>query len=222
MQALYAMALDPIQEATADPNSYGFRKGRSCQDARCQIQLMMNKTKSPDWVLEGDIKGCFDNFSHDWMLENIPMDRKILTQFLKAGYVFEERLFPSETGIPQGGVISPVLANMVLNGMEKLVSTIPKAHLIRFADDFVVTSPSKESAEKIKALIIPFLQERGLELFAEKTLITHIDDGLDFLGWNFRKFKVQKRRFLRIQPSKRSIESIKKTVHETVLKHGII
>lgn len=221
MQALYAMALDPIQEATADPNSYGFRKGRSCQDAMCQIQLMTNSAKKPDWVLEGDIKGCFDNFSHEWMLNNIPMDRKILKQFLKAGYVFEERLFPSETGSPQGGVISPILANMVLNGMEKLVCTIPKAHLIRFADDFVVTCPSKESAEKIKELIIPFLKERGLELSEEKTLITHIDDGFDFLGWNFRKLKVQKRRFLMIQPSKRSIESIKKTVYETILKHGL-
>ena len=221
MQALYAMALDPIQEATADPNSYGFRKGRSCQDAMCQIQLMMYSVKKSDWVLEGDIKGCFDNFSHEWMLNNIPMDRKILKQFLKAGYVFEERLFPSETGSPQGGVISPILANMVLNGMEKIVHTVPYAHLTRFADDFVVTCRSKESAENIKHLLIPFLAERGLELSEEKTLITHIEDGFDFLGWNFRRFKVQRDKFLMIQPSKKSVEYFKNTINEVVLKHGI-
>lgn len=150
MQALYALALDPIQEATADPNSYGFRIGRSCQDAMGQIQLMMGSSRRPEWVLEGDIKGCFDNFSHQWMMDNIPMDKHVLKEFIKAGYVFGNQLFPTETGSPQGGVISPILANMVLNGMEKLVkSPFPRANLTRFADDFVVTVDSPETAEKV-------------------------------------------------------------------------
>ena len=140
MQALYALALDPIQEATADPNSYGFRIGRSCQDAMGEIQLMMASSKRPEWVLEGDIKGCFDNISHNWMMENVPMDKAMLKQFIKSGFVFKDRLFPTERGSPQGGVISPILANMVLNGMEALVKrNFPRANLTRFADDFVVT-----------------------------------------------------------------------------------
>lgn len=222
MQALYALALDPIQEATADPNSYGFRKGRSCQDAMAQIHLMMATAKRPQWVLEGDIKGCFDNFSHQWMMENIPMDKKVLKQFIKAGYVFGERLFPSEKGSPQGGVISPILANMALNGMERLVAdNVPKAYLTRFADDFVVAVESREAAEKVRSLLVPFLAERGLELSEEKTLITHIDDGFDFLGWNFRKFRNQDRKVLIIRPSKKSVEAIKETIAETVLGSGI-
>ncbi|MDR0309610.1 MAG: reverse transcriptase N-terminal domain-containing protein, partial [Candidatus Methanoplasma sp.] len=121
MQALYLMALDPVQETTADPNSYGFRKGRCCHDARGQLFLLLSKKSSAQWVLEGDIRGCFDHISHDWLMENIPMDKPILRQFLKAGYVFKERLFPNEEGTPQGGVISPTLANMALNGMERLL-----------------------------------------------------------------------------------------------------
>ncbi|TQS76872.1 MAG: hypothetical protein A3204_05645 [Candidatus Methanarcanum hacksteinii] len=213
MQALYALALDPIQEATADPNSYGFRIGRSCQDAMGQIQLMMGSSRRPEWVLEGDIKGCFDNFSHQWMMDNIPMDKHVLKEFIKAGYVFGNQLFPTETGSPQGGVISPILANMVLNGMEKLVKTIfPRANLTRFADDFVVTVDSPETAEKVRDLLIPFLAERGLELSQEKTLVTHIENGFDFLGWNFRKHRNQGRKILLIRPSDKSLDSMKASV----------
>lgn len=221
MQALYALALDPIQEATADPNSYGFRIGRSCQDAMAQIQLRLASSKCPEWVLEGDIKGCFDNFSHKWMMDNIPMDKTILKQFIKAGYVFQGQLFPSEKGSPQGGVISPILANMVLNGMEKLVkSQFPKANLTRFADDFVVTLDSPDTAENVKALLVPFLAERGLELSEEKTLITHISDGFDFLGWNFQKHRNQGKEFLITRPSDKSVDAIKATIREIVLERG--
>lgn len=222
MQALYALALDPVQEATADPNSYGFRLGRSCQDAMSQIFNLMSSPKNPNWVLEGDIKGCFDNFSHQWMIENIPMDKKVLKQFIKAGYVFQGTLFPSEKGSPQGGVISPILANMVLNGMEKEVKARLKGvNLVRFADDFVAVVHNRDEGEAVKTVLIPFLKERGLELSEEKTLITHIDDGFDFLGWNFRKYKTQGKRKLLIKPSKKSVQSIKMTIRETVLKQGI-
>ena len=221
MQALYALALDPVQEATADPNSYGFRLGRSCQDAHEQIFYQMASSKRPKYVLEGDIKGCFDNFSHQWILDNIPMDKSILKQFIKAGYVFKDSLFPTEKGSPQGGVISPILANMVLNGMEKLVKANFKGcNLTRFADDFVVTAHNPEEAESIKETLIPFLGERGLELSDEKTLITHIDDGFDFLGWNFRKYHVGKGTKMLIKPSKKSLESMKNTVYDVILGHG--
>lgn len=222
MQALYTLALDPIQEATADPNSYGFRLGRSCQDAREQIFYQMALSKRPDWVLEGDIKVCFDSFSHEWMLENIPMDKRILRQFIKAGFVFRDTLFPSEKGSPQGGVISPILANMVPNGMEPLIrSRFKGVNLVRFADDFVVVVHDRDEGEAVKELLIPFLAERGLELSREKTHITHIDQGFDFLGWNFRKYSVQGKRKMLIKPSKKSVMSIKNTIRETILKDGL-
>lgn len=222
MQALYALALDPIQEATADPNSYGFRLGRSCQDAKEAIFNQIASSRRPNWVLEGDIAACFDSFSHQWMLDNIPMDKKVLKQFIKAGFVFKDRLFPSEKGSPQGGVISPILANMVLNGMEKLVrSRFKSVNLIRFADDFVVIVHSREEGEAVKEALIPFLAERGLVLSQEKTLITHIDDGFDFLGWNFKKYKAQGKRKLLIKPSRKSLASIKDTIRQTVLENGL-
>ncbi|WP_321417538.1 reverse transcriptase N-terminal domain-containing protein [uncultured Methanomethylovorans sp.] len=118
MQALHALALDPIAETTADRASFGFRQNRSTHDA-CELSFKcLSKKHSAQWVLEGDIKGCFDNINHDWLLANIPMDKSILKQFLKAGFVYNRHLNPSKAGTPQGGIISPILANMTLDGIE--------------------------------------------------------------------------------------------------------
>ena len=122
MQSLYALALEPIAEATGDMRSFGFRKFRSTHDACQQVFNCLCRENSPKWVLEGDIKGCFDNISHQWLIDNIPMDKSILKQFLKAGYVFDRHLFQTEAGTPQGGLISPILANMTLDGIEKLLA----------------------------------------------------------------------------------------------------
>ncbi len=105
MQALYALALDPIAEMTADERSFGFRKFRSTHDACEQTFRILCKKYSPQWILEGDIKGCFDNINHQWLLDNIPMDKSILKQFLKAGFVYENSLFPTDAGTPQGGIV---------------------------------------------------------------------------------------------------------------------
>jgi RNA-directed DNA polymerase len=121
MQSLYAMALEPIAEATGDRTSFGFRKFRSTHDACEQVFVCTCGKNSSEWVLEGDIKGCFDNISHQWLIDNIPMDKSILKQFLKAGYVFERQLFPTDVGTPQGGIISPILANITLDGIKKLL-----------------------------------------------------------------------------------------------------
>lgn len=121
MQALYALALDPVAEVTADTKSFGFRKGRSCHDACEYIFTALSRKYSPVWVLEGDIKGCFDHISHEWLIENVPMDKSVLKQFLKAGFVFENELFPTDDGTPQGGVISPILANMALDGIQEVL-----------------------------------------------------------------------------------------------------
>ncbi len=227
MQALYAFALNPIAEATADTTSFGFRKCRSAQDACKQAFICLSKKNSALWILEGDIKGCFDNINHEWLLANIPMDKSILKQFLKAGFIHKRHLNPTKAGTPQGGIISPILANMTLDGIEKAIATKyytsrsgktdkrydhKKVNFIRYADDFIVTADSEETAKEISELIRLFLKERGLELSENKTLITHIDDGFDFLGWNFRKYNGK----LLIKPSKKSIDKITQKISETI------
>ena len=232
MQALYALALDPVSETTADTKSFGFRKGRCAQDACECIFTALSRSFSPQWVLEGDIKGCFDHISHDWLVEHIPMDKSVLKQFLKAGFVFREELFPTDEGTPQGGVISPILANMALDGMQQVLSdhfdlsvkgevsafvhNKSKVNLVRYADDFIVTAATKEIAEEAKEVIRDFLQTRGLELSEEKTVITHIDDGFDMLGWTFRKFKGK----LIVKPSKKALKALKSALSETILGRG--
>lgn len=221
MQALYALALKPITETLADLNSYGFRDKRNCHDAIQQVYNALAKSYAAVWILEGDIKSCFDEISHQWMLENIPMDKKILKAWLKAGYVDEGKLYPSISGTPQGGVISPLLANMTLDGLEKTIFGPNKrnrqqANVIRFADDFVVTGRTKELLEN-QALPAAktFLDPRGLKLSAEKTLITNIDDGFDFLGFNVRKYNGK----LLIRPSKKAVQSLLEKIRMTIKTH---
>ncbi len=192
MQALYKLALAPVAETTADRNSYGFREGRGCADAVAAAFNALSKPNSATWVLEGDIKGCFDNISHEWMLENIPMDTQILRKWLKAGFVEDGHLFPAQKGTPQGGIISPTLSNMTLDGLERTVrNAVPwrsRVNFVRYADDFIVTGKSKRLLEtNIKPAVEAFLKERGLTLSAEKTVITHIKRGFKFLGQTFRK-----------------------------------
>ena len=140
---LYLLALEPIAETTADLNSYGFRPERSTADAGAQCFFCLAGKNRAEWVLEADILGCLDNISHDWLIANIPMDKAILQKWLKAGFVYQNELFPTETGTPQDGIISPVLANMTLDGLEKALSeAFPKAlqkrlkmNMVRYADD---------------------------------------------------------------------------------------
>src|SRR5471030_1349418 len=193
MQALWKLALEPVSESLADPNSYGFRPERSTADAIGYCFITLAKRSSPVWVLEGDIRGCFDNFSHDWILKNIPMDKVVLRRWLQAGFIDEGTLFATEAGTPQGGIISPVIANMTLDGLEAAVyaSVGPtkrardkfKINVVRYADDFVVTGISKEILEcNVLPAVRQFMAIRGLELSEEKTRITHIAEGFDFLG----------------------------------------
>ncbi len=230
MQSLYALALEPIAEATGDRTSFGFRKFRSTHDACEQVFHYLCREKSPAWILEGDIKGCFDNISHQWLIDNIPMDSSILKQFLKAGYVFERHLFSTDAGTPQGGIISPILANITMDGIENILAdkyhktksgrmdsnhaAKYKVNFCRYADDFIVTAKTEEIAKEVKELIKDFLKDRGLELSDEKTLITHIDNGFDFLGWNFRKYNGK----LLVKPSKKSIDKFTEKISGTIEK----
>jgi RNA-directed DNA polymerase len=167
----------------------------------------LSKKTSSQWILEGDIRGCFDNINHEWLIDNIPMDKKILHKWLKAGYIHKRILYPTEAGTPQGGVISATLANMTLDGLEAELGKFrrqDKVHIVRYADDFIITGNSKELLEnEVKPLVEKFLSARGLELSPEKTSITHIDKGFGFLGVNIRKYNGK----LLIKPSKKNVKN---------------
>ncbi len=225
MQTLYKFALEPIAETTADPNSYGFRSGRCTQDAIVQCYIALGQPTAAKWILEGDIKGCFDNINHQWIMEHIPMDKEILRKFLKCGYIETGSLFPTEVGAPQGGAISPTICNMVLDGIErklkeKYYATTrkgtpinPKVNFIRYADDFIVTGENKELLETgVLPIIKEFMAERGLTLSPEKTVITHIDDGFDFLGCNIRKYNGK----LLTKPSKENTKAFLTKVRKVI------
>lgn len=221
MQALHLLALEPIAETTADLNSYGFRPERSTADAGAQCFNALARKTNAEWVLEADIKGCFDNISHDWMIANIPTDKVILKKWLKAGYVYQNERFPTDAGTPQGGIISPVAANMTLDGLEAmLLEKFPKAkqtgrkmNMVRYADDFIITGNSKEWLEQeVKPAVVEFLAERGLILSPEKTKITNITDGFDFLGWNLRKYNGK----LLMKPSKANVKGHLDKIREVI------
>jgi RNA-directed DNA polymerase len=218
MQALYLLALDPVAETTADPNSYGFRRERSTADAIEQCFNVLARSDKARWILEGDIRSCFDRISHDWLLAHIPLEKAILRKWLKAGFLDKHVLHPTEDGTPQGGIASPVLANLTLDGLEgRLRAAFPrtttryrgaKVNLIRYADDFVITGSSHTLLEdEVKPLVEQFLVERGLELSLEKTQITRIEDGFDFLGQTVRKYRRGKQEKLLITPSQKNVKA---------------
>ena len=210
LQALYLQGLDPIAEVRADPNSYGFRRFRSTHDAIEQAFNLLCRKNSANWILDADIRGCFDHISHPWMIENVPMDQSILSQWLKCGFVdMKGKLFPTTAGTPQGGIVSPCLCNWVLDELERVVTTAVKSgrqiHFVRYADDFIVTARHRSDLEdSILPAIKDWLGARGLILSEEKTRIRHIRQGFDFLGQNLRKFPDGK---LRITPSSKNVQT---------------
>ncbi|MEJ2169216.1 MAG: group II intron reverse transcriptase/maturase [Desulfobacterales bacterium] len=217
-QALHTLALQPIAETLGDTNSYGFRNKRRCADAIDQIFKTLRLKGSSQWILEGDIKGFFDNIDFDWLLKNIPMNKKVLRAWLHSGFLEEGKTQPTTTGVPQGGIISPVIGNMVLDGLEASICAYPRykrnhgINFIRYADDFIVTAKSRRVlVEEIIPKINAFLSPRGVQLSEQKTKVTHISEGFDFLGQTIRKFprKHQQLGKIQIEPSKKSIQSIK-------------
>lgn len=205
MQAIVKAALEPEWEARFEANSYGFRPGRCTMDAISAIHTTVNRKDSSPWVLDADISGCFDNIDHDPLLAKLPVFTTTLRDWLKAGVIEVGFLSPTDTGTPQGGVISPLLANVALDGMERLFDAEyadgrPKAPaksrginrgvaVIRYADDFVITAPTREVLENYaRPRMEIFLKERGLVLSEAKTRIVHITEGFNFLGVHIRKF----------------------------------
>lgn len=194
MQALYALALKPIAETRADKHSYGFREKRSLHDAVKQCFIALATRVAAPWVLDADIKACFDRISHTWLLEHIPLPKRILRQWLKSGYMEDRQHFDTEEGTPQGGIISPILANMALDGLEAAVLSGRdkkrcKLNVVRYADDFIITAATQELLrDEVLPKVRSFLHARGLSLSEEKTTIRPIDQGFDFLGFHLRKF----------------------------------
>ena len=192
MQTLFKFVLEPIAEINADTHSYGFRKGLSTREAITRCKEVWIENPSHIWVLEADITSFFNSISHKWLMDNIPMDvihkdKRILKQFITSGYIEGNVFHSTDKGIPQGGSLSPVLCNMVMNGLETRLSSID-VNYIRYADDFVVTSSSRELLlSTVIPIITEFLDERGLELSDEKTEITNVTDGIKFLGWKLKK-----------------------------------
>jgi RNA-directed DNA polymerase len=217
-QAVVKNALEPSWEARFEPNSYGFRPGRSCQDAIKQCWLRLHRGRTHRWVLDADVQAAFDNISHDFILKrlgNIP-GRELIKQWLKAGYVEAEIFHATTGGVQQGGVISPLIANIALDGLEKLLAG--KAGYIRYADDLVVTAKSKEQIEALVPLVENFLAERGLKLNMNKTRIVHVKNGFNFLGFNVRSYKDK----CIVKPEKEKVHTFLKGIRNWLKSHKAV
>lgn len=215
-QSIVKNALEPVWEARMEGSSFGFRPGRSAHDAIEQAWMRLNKQSKDRWVLDADIKGAFDNISHEFILNaigNLP-GRELIKQWLKAGYVESEIFKETKSGTPQGGIISPLLANIALDGLEEILNQYRKCQgknkslrakkygYIRYADDFLITAETKEDIEEIIPKVKEFLEDRGLTLNEEKTRITNVEEGFDFLGFNVRHFKGR----CLVQPQKEKVK----------------
>lgn len=245
-QAVVKEALEPHWEAMFEPSSYGFRPGRSPHDAIARVQALTKQSPQgslpkKQWVVDADIKGCFDNIDHQHLLGvigNFPA-RKLIKSWLKAGYIEKGNFNPTEGGTPQGGVISPLLANISLHGLENALGvkwmvrkgktksgiyatlTRSKRAVIRFADDFIILCESKEDAELAKEEANAFLNERGLHLSEEKTHICHLNDGFDYLGFHVHSFPDKNRKsgyITLITPSNNKVKETKRQLREIWLK----
>jgi RNA-directed DNA polymerase len=229
-QNIVKNALEPQWEAKFEPNSYGFRPKRSTHDAIENLFSKLSSKCTRKWIFEGDFRGCFDNISHDHILAqmgNFPESR-IIEKWLKAGYVDNDTFHETENGTPQGGVKSPLLANIALHGMEKELGVKywrNKKHgyylnansigIVRYADDFVAICHTQEQANSMYDKMTEYLNKRGLSLSMEKTKVTHIEDGFDFLGFNIRQYKQNNGKTkLLIKPSAGSIKKARLTIRD--------
>ena len=227
MQALHLMGLSPIAETTGDKHSYGFRTHRSTADANSQIFKTLAGKNRSEWVLEVDVRKCFEEIDHNWLLNSIPMEKKVLKKWLESGYIEKQMFCSTKWGTPQGGIISPTLANMTLDGIEEVIirqfgrkgdkkRKKSGVHLIRYADDLVITGKSKEILElQMLPLLKEFLAARGLTLSPQKTRIVNVREGVDFLSQTIRKFRTS----IIIKPSKNSVNRFLSRVRELIRKN---
>jgi len=225
MQMVVRTVLEPRCEAVFEPCSYGFRPLRSAGHAIARIYVATNRMGRP-WIFEGDFKSCFDTLSHEWIIKqlgNFPA-KHIIRSWLEAGYLHNNMFHQTMKGTPQGGIISPLLANLALHGMEEALDITYRSYknafgttfytnnskyvVVRYADDFVVLCRTKKDAYAVYDKLKNYLLERGLTLAEDKTLVTHIRDGFDFLGFNIRCFKKETGDKVLTQPSKDSFKKL--------------
>ena len=236
LQGIIKTAIEPLWEAIFDENSYGFRMGYKTHDAIEAI--FFNLRMKPKWVLDADITGCFDNIAHEPLLTKLDVvGRKLIKSWLKAGVMERGKLTESQTGTPQGGIISPLLANLAMDGMEKYLMEkrrLKGIRMIRYADDFVVIHEDKEVIELAKELLKDWLDKIGLELSEEKTSTVHSTEGFDFLGFHLKHFPKVKTGYLAdwiqtkttsdykliISPSLKKIKAHQKSLLKTIDSHN--
>ena len=227
-------ALEPQWEARFEAISYGFRPKRSTHDAIRSIFNRINGGTKKKWIFEGDFKSCFDNLNHNWILKQTSdfPGKKLVKRWLQTGYIEQNLFTKTQEGTPQGGIISPLLANIALHGMEETLDITYKKNykandsyimnpackftLIRYADDFVVLTETREHALSVYTRLRPYLDNRGLELSPEKTKITYIEEGFEFLGFSIRQYQTEQGKKLFIKPSKSSIQKAKMKIADTL------
>lgn len=211
MQCLYAYALDPVAESWGDRKSFAYRKGRSAYDMNEYIKYGLSGENAPEWIFIGDVHKCYENISHNWIMRHIPMAEYVLREFLKAGYVFGSEIFPMNVGVGIGCSISPIVANMTLDGLQEYIYVhlypngeidYPNGNLIRYADDIIVTARTAESAAQVAEIVKNFLEERGLALSEEKSRIVNVKDDFTFMSRTYAKRGTQ----LYAKPSQKAVE----------------
>ena len=236
-QNIVKNALEPQWEARFEPNSYGFRPKRSTHDAIANLFIKLNSRSTRKWIFEGDFKGCFDNLSHEHILTKIGSfpEARLVEKWLRAGYVDNDTFHGTDKGTPQGGVISPLLANIALHGMEKELgveyryrkdrdSYTLKSNsigIVRYADDFVAVCHTQKQANSMYEKMTKYLSDRGISLSAEKTKVTHIEEGFDFLGFSIRQYRNREnasKTILLIKPSKESVKKAKATIKDVFFR----
>lgn len=244
VQTLYKLALEPVMEFFSDEHSYGFRQGRNVQDAILYLTTYLSEHPKCEWILKSDIDSCFDSISHEWLLNHLPGNTKILRRILKSGIIDGGVWHPTNKGVPQGGSVSSVLCNLSIDGLERVCTNIPSDVYVdypsdiytdipadmntdkvlnipvcvsRYADDFVVCTDELDGlVQEVIPVIEKFLIKRGLRLSEEKTNVFHIRDGFTFLGWDISK----QNGAIMCVPTKRAINSLFEKIQKIVLNDG--
>jgi RNA-directed DNA polymerase len=230
IQEIIRQSIEPICEYHFNHYSHGFRPKRSCHDATADLFIKLSRASSKQWIIEGDIKGCFDHISHDHIIETLKDWRipnqiyKLIHRILKSNISLDGRLSPSEEGTPQGGVISPMLANVALTCLDNMIQEKwgyrDSNPIVRYADDFIILAENETQARQIKEGTKQFLKNKiGLELSSEKTRITHITEGFDFLGFNFRKYGESET--LLIKPSRKNTQEYRQSIKQNTKDHNL-